>query len=128
MKTKPFNLEEALNGAKVVTRNGDEVTQLHKFNVKKFHCLCGVLDEDILSWTIDGAFWDKENSHSRDLLLVVEPKRIYLNVYEHNNGIFVSQRSFSNRENAIKDKNNYEGSFPFCKYIKTIEIRDEDEE
>ena len=126
MKTKPFNLEEALNGAKVVTRSGREVTQLHKFDVKKSHSLWGVLDDEVASWTIKGEFWDKENNDSKDLLLVVEPKRIYLNVYEHNNKIVVSQMSFSNRENAIKDKNNYEGSFTFCKYIKTIEITDEE--
>lgn len=126
MKTKPFNLEEALNGAKVVTRDGDEVTQLHKFNVKKFHCLCGVLDEDILSWTIDGEFWDKEHNHNRDLLLVVEPRRIYVNVYDECGRIFLANQYFSDRETAIKNKDNYEGSFPLCKYVKTIEVTDEE--
>lgn len=128
MKTKPFNLEEALNGAKVVTRIGREVTQLHKFDVEKSHCLCGVLDEDILSWTINGEFWDKENINSRDLLLVVETKKVYANVYEINNEIVVSHLTYANRETAIKNKSNYECSFPVCKYLKTIEITDEDEE
>lgn len=121
MKTKPFNLEEALNGAKVVTRNGDEVTQLHKFNVKKFHCLCGVLDEDILSWTINGEFWDKENNHSRDLLLVVEPKKFWVNMYQDELGeVYLGQKLHTTKREPEAWK---------CKdgYIKTIEITDEDE-
>ena len=30
---KPFDLEKALNGAPVITRDGREVTQLHLFDV-----------------------------------------------------------------------------------------------
>jgi len=127
MKTKPFNLEEALNGAKVVTRDGYEVTQLHKYNIiKKPHCLCGVLCDEIFSWTINGEYWDSDNKHSRDLFLVVEPRRIYLNVYNAGNRIFVSSQYFSDRETAIKNKDNYEGSFSLCKYVKTIEVTDEE--
>ena len=120
MKTKPFNLEEALNGAKVVTRSGREVTQLHKFNVEKSHSLWGVLDEDIHSWTINGEFWDKETSHSRDLLLVVEPKKFWVNMYRDElGGVYLGQKLHTVKREAESWK---------CKdgYIKTIEITDEE--
>jgi hypothetical protein len=32
---KPFNLEEALKGAKVVTRDGREISEIHKFEKTK---------------------------------------------------------------------------------------------
>lgn len=121
MKTKPFNLEEALNGAKVVTRDGDEVTQLHKYNIiKKLHCLCGVLNDEIISWTINGEYLGSDNYHSRDLFLVVEPKRFWVNLYQNDLlGIHLGKKMHPTKEDAEYWK---------CKdgYIKTIEITDEE--
>lgn len=52
MKTKPFNLEEALAGKAVVTADGREVTQLHKFVTNAAIDLAGVID-GVLCTTTD---------------------------------------------------------------------------
>lgn len=55
---KPFDLEAALRGAPVVTRNGREVTQLTRFyDVKSKNPLRGVVLGDIYGWPMDGAVW-----------------------------------------------------------------------
>jgi hypothetical protein len=56
MKTKPFNLEKALNGAKVVTRDGREVTQLTCFDTSDNYeySLYGVIGKDICCWARTG--------------------------------------------------------------------------
>lgn len=40
---KPFNLEEALKGKRVVNYKGNEITQIHKFDVKSDFSIGGVL-------------------------------------------------------------------------------------
>lgn len=53
---KPFNLEQALAGQPVCTRDGREVTQLVKFDVISAFNIGGVLDRDFHRWKQDGAF------------------------------------------------------------------------
>ena len=54
---KPFNLEAALNGARVVTRDGREVTQLARFDTDKdARCLVGVASGLLMSWYEDGRY------------------------------------------------------------------------
>lgn len=64
---KPFNLEEALNGAKVVTRDGREVTQLIKFNADEHETLYGVANKEIISWDDKGKF--QFDDHILDLFI-----------------------------------------------------------
>lgn len=120
MKTKEFNLEEALNGAKVVTRDGREVTQLTKFKTIEEHCLYGVLENEIHSWHKNGVFY-KHTKNNTDLFLAVEPQRIWVNVFYNNNLLWVGNVCYDSKEraeeNAISNSN--------IKYIKTIEITDE---
>ncbi len=55
MKKLPFDLEKALAGKKVVTRDGREVTELHLFNnTKSMYQLLGCLDGMLDSWTDAG--------------------------------------------------------------------------
>ena len=53
-KMKPFNLERALKGDAVVTRNGLSVTQLHLFDTKNEFCLFGVVGGTVIAYTKDG--------------------------------------------------------------------------
>lgn len=125
MKTKPFNLEEALAGAKVVTRDGQEVSQLTFFkNVNTFPVFA-VIDGEIEQFNIDGKFLPYVNDISKeDLFLEVEVNKIYINVYLHEkNGLFVSPLSFKDRKTAIVNNNHLEGAN--SKYLKTIEITEE---
>lgn len=123
MKTKPFNLEEALAGAKVVTRSGKEVSQLTLFNCSNTWPVYALIDGVVESFTLSGnhAF---EHESAKDLFLVVEVEKIYINVYEHEkNGLFVSPQCFKDRKTAIINKNNFESVN--SKYLKTIEITNE---
>ena len=59
MRTKEFNLEEALNGAKVVTRDGREVTQLTKMNAKNVSKIFGVVDDLMFVWVLQRGRMDR---------------------------------------------------------------------
>lgn len=121
---KPFNLEEALNGAKVVTRDGRFVTQLIKFNADEKETLYGVVSNEIVSWKDDGrfSFVPPYNDHILDLFMFVEPIRIWVNIFKRYNGndIYVGANRYKSKEDAINslDKNDPD-------YIKTIEINDQ---
>ena len=53
---KPFNLEEALAGKPVVTRNGRKVLQLIKFNMESEYCLFVNVEGIIEKYKIDGSY------------------------------------------------------------------------
>ena len=122
MKTKPFNLEEALAGAKVVTRSGKEVGQLTVFNCNNDFPIYAVIDSQIENFSLSGNYY-KSGIHDKDLLLEAEVQKVYANVFKGKNGLFVAPQYFSDRETAIINKNNFEGLN--VTYIKTIEITDE---
>lgn len=70
---KPFNLEAALKGAKVVTRSGLEVTQVVKFDVPLRMCVAGVIGENVFWWTEKGT---SSGGRFADLdLMMYEPKK-----------------------------------------------------
>jgi len=75
MKTKPFNLSEALAGAKVVTRDGREVTQLHRFEMTTEDSLAGVLEGRLFAWRQNGSHF---MGGDINLFLLDEPKKITL--------------------------------------------------
>jgi hypothetical protein len=79
---KPFNLEEAKAGKKVVTRGGREVTQITSFNVTESkYRIVGVIDGKYLeSWKEDGMSCDGEKNFS-DLFMVTEKKTVWVNIY-----------------------------------------------
>ena len=53
---KPFNLEAALRGEKVVTRDGREVTQLMKFDAPHtVNTVVGVQEGYVTCWSVEGA-------------------------------------------------------------------------
>jgi galactose mutarotase-like enzyme len=123
MKTKPFNLEEALNGAKVVTRDGREVTQLTCFDTSDNYeySLYGVIGKDICCWARTGQVNIDTNIHCNDLFLAVEPQRIWVNAYNHNGKLWLGGAQYDSlteaKVNAVNSTN--------MQYIKTIEITDE---
>jgi hypothetical protein len=119
MKTKPFNLEEALNGAKVVTRDGREVKELTKFESFEDYPLVGVLDNELKSWNEQGKHTNFcVGDSSLDLFLAVEPQRIWVCVYKISGQIGLGAICYSKEEAESK-------IISTANYIKTIEITDE---
>lgn len=76
---KPFNLEAALDGAKVITCDGREVTQLTMFNVNKNgYVLYGVLDDTVYSWLISGKYYYAIDESKFDLFMATNTKSIWV--------------------------------------------------
>ena len=77
MKTKkPFNLEAALNGARVETENGSEVTDLTYFKgVTQGQPVVGVCTGEVLSWDKHGVFHHSKDPCFLDLVIVEEVER-----------------------------------------------------
>jgi hypothetical protein len=127
MKLEKFDLEKALNGAKVVTRDGKEVKQLTYFDLSddhKYH-LYGVVGKSIRCWTITGQYEPSDDNYDLDLFLAVEPKRIWVNVLQYANGdLWVGSECFPTFETAQNFCKNNNGKFKKA-YVKTIEITDE---
>ena len=84
---KPFNLEAAKNGAKVITRDGKEARILC-FDLKgDVYNICGAMEfaeeEEPHVWTDNGLFFEGE-SNCRDLLMAPIKKSAWINIYRYN--------------------------------------------
>ena len=81
---KPFNLEEALAGKKVITRDGDEVLQITSFSTdnQNGYSVVGVLNGEIDTWSNQGAYSIcRSGKHPRDLFMAEEEIAKYQNIY-----------------------------------------------
>jgi len=122
MKLEKFDLEKALNGAKVVTRDGREVTQLTTFEGVGKYPLIGVLEGNVKTWTIKGYHLVGDICYE-DLFIKGKVESIWVNIYKNkNNGeIFIGYNRYKSKEDAIT----YDTFPTTSEYIKTIEITDE---
>lgn len=59
---KPFDLEKALAGEPVVTRHGQPVTQVTKFDANSGYCIAAVVDGEIETFSLDGKFRIEDTS------------------------------------------------------------------
>jgi hypothetical protein len=124
MKLKKFNLEKVIHGAKVVTRVGDEVTQLSKFETDSDYCLYGVVNGVVEDWTIDGKYRLETPECSKDLYIQGKVQSIWVNVYKDANGyLWVGGDYFATFELAQNYATNQK--YLMRPYLKTIEITDE---
>jgi hypothetical protein len=116
---KPFDLEKALAGEPVVTRDGNPVTQLIKFEaiVEDGYLLYGVVNNKIRNFLESGKYDKTFESHSLDLFMA-EPER-WVNVYFNERINKFWKSTFYNSEKFAKevaDGNAY--------YQATIKIKD----
>ena len=94
-----FNLEKALAGEKVITRDGREVTQIVSFDASDSEFVVyGVIDgQAVDSWTQDGGYHDTYSEEcGADLFM--EPVMLsgFINVYDDH----VGQLVFTNKSGA----------------------------
>ena len=128
---RKFNLEQALNGAKLETREGLKVKSIHLIeNTNSRNPLVVVLEDgngpgedSIINCTINGRYWNDNCDSSLDLFIIIEPKVYYANVYKDffTGGVTVGGKLYDTFEEAYK--NAVEGGF--MKYLKTISFTDE---
>jgi hypothetical protein len=82
---KPFDLERALAGDPVVTRDGRPVEQIIRFKteVKGQHTLYGVIDGYVCNWMLDGCRVIGMES-SFDLFMASVKRGGWINIYPTN--------------------------------------------
>lgn len=95
---KPFDMDKALKGELVVTRNGEEVTQFTWFDCKR-KSIVGVIGDELFTWYEDGTFLENEDSIF-DLFMGSIKKTGWINIYEHSNQGLI----YYTEEDAIKFK------------------------
>lgn len=124
---KPFDLKLALEGHKVVTRQGHEVTDIVHFknatNPLRNMVLFGVLNGSVEKWTIDGYFHEKDGKCCLDLLMAPIKREVWVNLYQDEKGLFyVGQGLYSNESGALGI-----GTSSRHKHIKSIKIHEYEE-
>lgn len=75
---KPFDLDKALRGAKVVTRDGREVVKVYHIpELTHDERVLAVVNGCSISLNENGRYWDKDIEDRRDLFLSVpEPREV----------------------------------------------------
>lgn len=115
---KPFNLQEAIEGKPLVTRDGRKVLNFHYFRDSKAkHTIIALVEnelENYLHYYSNGTFLKLEESHY-DLFMYEEPKKYFVNVYKNSWGN-VTTGCVTHESRALAIKHRGEN------YINTIEI------
>lgn len=118
---KPFDLNKALAGEPVVTRDGREVRELHRFKTaNRGYELVGLVDGNLRSWFKSGAF-THDGISQEDLFMKAPLLEIWVNIYQEGDSIWVGT-PFPSEEAANSAKGN---STYTMFYIKTIKITNE---
>ena len=99
---KDFNLEKALAGEKVITKDGRKVTQLTCFEDIADHnpmVVYGVVDGEVDSWTAEG-FYHSVQVKNCEANLLMEPKKLsgFVNIYPERS--FSESRAYNSRKHA----------------------------
>lgn len=108
MKQEPFDLEKALAGAKVVTRDGREVVKVYHIpEAAEDKRLLGVMsDGEVESYCEGGAYWNDARGSKHDLFLSVpEPKEVKTTMWMNawiGNGEFYLHISAAKAHEAAK--------------------------
>ena len=122
-KLKPFNLEKAKQGAKVITRDGrpariicwDRVGKLYPIvALVECHYNDGKTEEEVMIYTNQGTYNDDGTEHCYDLFMAPTVVERWMNVYKCGGGYAYSY--YSSEQEALKHKDNY------SEYVTTTKI------
>jgi hypothetical protein len=118
---KPFDLEKALAGEPVVTRDGKEVTDIAYFPTKDDNYkVCGILNKDCEWFTNKGFYIQEDTEHFKNLCMKDSLIESWINIYQIGN--YVEAGSSYRSEQGAKDNIQNNSSRI---YIKTIKITNE---
>jgi hypothetical protein len=110
-----FNLERALAGEPVCTRDGREVTQLVNFDTIFFNPIFGVVDGRVESWFKDGSYSESETTPF-DLFMKPKENAIWVNVYKDYKGKLFTGCSHDSEKEAVEAI----GAYPKIRTIKIV--------
>ena len=116
---KPFDLEKALAGEPVVTKDGNPVTQLIKFEVTEGdgYVLYGVVNNKIRNFLDSGKYDRTFESHPFDLFMA-EPER-WINIhFDPKNGHIFYGVVYQSEKDALQDLDK------MIHYQATIKLKD----
>lgn len=122
---KPFDLEEALNGAPVITRDGREVTEIYCFETSgSKYTVYACIDGQVYPYVANGKYFFNGETESKDDLFMGQPVLInWVNVYCNKEYIFLSS-TYPSEEKAMESaRKSTNASF----YVKTIKIHNQPE-
>ena len=103
LESRAFNLEQALAGKAVVTRDGSVVKQLTKFeDVVGVWKLYAVVNGEVMSFKINGKQGGGPNDSPYDLFMASEKK--WVNVYYINGVASSSVIGYDSEEAAIRNR------------------------
>lgn len=115
-----FNLERALAGEPVITRDGRKVTEIHFFETcTKGYAVIAIIEGEKFGFTNNGYYLNNSAEHILDLF--IKPKVIegWCNVYINDNGTVGVGASYPSEEEAKKQIRGCNS------YIKTIKVTNE---
>ena len=101
---KPFNLERALAGDEVVTRNGGIVTNIVHFkDLKSLSCVYAVIDGGVESFTKEGNYFRSGGISAFDLFIKSQTKVIeaWINVYEQGHCMICETEEEANKSKKL---------------------------
>lgn len=81
----PFDLQKALAGDPVITRDGNPVTQITFFKDAMGDTIAGVVDGYVELWREDGRFYSMDSSE-KDLFMAPKTKEGWINIYQTESG------------------------------------------
>ena len=118
IKLKPFDLEAALRGEPVVTRDEKPVTQVTKFNTNSHYPIVAVIDKKLEFFTENGHYHPDGKTNSSDLFMAIEivKKEGWINLYQSDCETLSAITSHCHKTKEEAKKN----SLPNC--IATIKI------
>lgn len=86
---KPFNLEEALAGKPVVTRDGKPAKIVgHNPEAESHYALVGWVEKRVKSWSIEGKYVDNIQ-HNTDLFMAPETKDVWVVLFSSKNEVYI---------------------------------------
>lgn len=109
-KTAPFDLEKALAGSPVITRNGQRVSELIKTKTgDEANKIVAIINGYVYSFYENGKFYSGVNCEN-DLFMLVEPvkKSCWVNIYKYGR----VEGGFGSKMEADSNYNDY---LPKCK-------------
>jgi len=94
---KSFDLEKALAGEKVITRDGRPITQLVKFKTNSGSILYALdCDNDTVEpWLIDGRYHDVAGECGSDLFMAPKKLSGFVNIYDDRGSIQFTDRDIA---------------------------------
>jgi hypothetical protein len=79
---KPFDLEAAKRGEKLVTREGKEVTEFHHFKTVSGSYPCtAVVNGERSAYTLAGHFNRSQHPHCDDLFMAAKKRTVYVQIF-----------------------------------------------